>query len=191
MFGLITQLQALIDVPLRVLEMHTHQRDQRHRAAYEQFLGCPIHFASEQEGLVFARDPLLVPLRGANVAVADRIEAYVAETFASSQDESLEAKLHAVVRQQLRAGAFSQRDAARTLGLGVRALERRLSKRGKSFGQIVEDERRCEAVRLLNETDAAVYEIAFCLGYQDVSSFNRAFKRWFGAAPRAYREASR
>ena len=70
----------------------------------------------------------------------------------------------------------------------MRALERRLQKQGTSFGQIVEDARRHEATRLLSETDAAVYEVAFCLGYQDVSSFNRAFKRWFGTSPRAYRD---
>ena len=187
MFGGITQLQAAIEAPVRVLEAHTHPTDPRHRSAFEEFFGCPIHFDSDQEGLVFARDPLLVPLRGANVAAAERIEAYVAETFAKSPEESVEAKLRAVVRKQLRAGDFSQSAAARALGLGVRALERRLSKRGTSFGQIVEEARRSEALRLLDQTDAAVYEIAFCLGYRDVSSFNRAFKRWFGASPREHR----
>jgi AraC-like DNA-binding protein len=187
-YGLVTQLRALTDAPVRVLEVHCHLSDQRHRAEYEAFFECPIRFGSEYDGLVFARESLLAPLRGANVAAAARIEAYVAESYATSHDEAVEAKLQAIVREQLRAGTFSQREAARALGLGVRALERRLSKRGTSFGQIVEDARRSEAVRLLNETEAAVYEIAFCLGYRDVSSFNRAFKRWFGAAPRAYRE---
>jgi AraC-like DNA-binding protein len=188
MFGLITQLNALTELPVRVLEVHCQLTDQRHRAAYEEFFACPIYFGSAQDGMVFAREPMLAPLRGANVAAAARIEAYVAETYASSQEQSVEIQLRAIVREQLRAGALSQRDAARALGFGVRALERRLSKRGTSFGQIVEDARRSEAVRMLNETDAAVYEIAFCLGYRDVSSFNRAFKRWFGVAPRAYRE---
>jgi AraC-like DNA-binding protein len=187
MFGLITQLQALIEAPVRVLEVHCHLTDQRHRDVYEAFFECPIYFGVEHDGMVFAREPLLSPLRGANTAAAARIDAYVAETYASSHDESVEVKLQAVVQQQLRAGAFSQQAAARALGLGVRALERRLNKRDTSFGQIVEDARRSEALRLLNETDAAVYEIAFCLGYRDVSSFNRAFKRWFGMAPRAYR----
>ena len=138
---------------------------------------------------MFAREPLLAPLRGANVEAAERIEAYVAQTFAGSPDAALPIKLRSVVREQLRQGSFSQQAAARALGLGVRALERRLQKGGTSFGQIVEDARRNEAMRLLNETDAAVYEVAFCLGYQDVSSFNRAFKRWFGTSPRAYRGA--
>ena len=189
MFGVITQMRALVEAPVRVLEIHTHQTDQRNRAAYEEFFACPIHFGSAQEGMVFAREPLLAPLRGANVEAAERIEAYVAQTFAGSPDAALPIKLRSVVREQLRQGSFSQQAAARALGLGVRALERRLQKGGTSFGQIVEDARRNEAMRLLNETDAAVYEVAFCLGYQDVSSFNRAFKRWFGTSPRAYRGA--
>lgn len=191
LFGVVTQLQAFLDVPVRVLELHTHQTDQRNRAAYEAFFACPIYFGSRHEGLVFAREPLLSPVRGANPRVAERIEDYVAKTFALDRGESLEAALQAVVRQQLRAGEFSQQAAARALGLGVRALERRLRKSGTSFGQLVEEARRGEALRLLRETDAAIYEIAFCLGYQDVSSFNRAFRRWFGAAPRSYREGPR
>jgi AraC-like DNA-binding protein len=187
MFGTITHLRALMEAPLRVLEVHLQLNDQRHRAEYEEFFACPIHFGSAHDGFVFAREPMLAPLRGANTAAAVRIENYVAKTFASRQDESLEARLRGLVREQLRAGTFSQREAARAIGLSVRALERRLRKRETSFGQIVEDARRSEASRLLNETDAAVYEVAFCLGYRDVSSFNRAFKRWFGVAPRAYR----
>ena len=103
---------------------------------------------------------------------------------------SFEAKLRAIVRDQLRNATFSQREAARALGISARTLERRLNKEGNSFGQLVEEVRRQEALRMLNETDAAVYEIAFCLGYRDVSSFSRAFKRWLGTSPRAYREGS-
>lgn len=187
LFGLITQLSALTEAPVRVLEVHTQLDDQRHRRDWEEFFDCRIHFGAEHDGMVFAREPMLAPLRGANPAASAQIEAYVAENFASGQAERLEAKLRAVVRQQLQAGAFSQRAAAAALGLGVRALERRLSALETSFGQFVEDTRRSEALRLLNDTDAAVFEVAFCLGYRDVSSFNRAFKRWFGATPRDHR----
>jgi AraC-like DNA-binding protein len=137
---------------------------------------------------VLARDSLLQPLRGANADAAKHIEAYVAQTY-GSPDENFEARLRAVLRDQLRNAAFSQREAARALGVGVRTLERRINRQGASFGQLVEDVRRSEALRLLSQTTAPIYEIAFCLGYMDVSSFNRAFKRWLGTSPRAYRDS--
>jgi AraC-like DNA-binding protein len=187
LIGVVLQLRAFSEAEVRVLEVHTHQTDHRDRAALDEIFGCPIYFGSSQEGLVFAREPMLAPLRGANAEVAARIEAYVAETFADGPEASLVAKVQGVVRAQLRASELSQRAAAQALGLGVRALERRLKTAGTSFGSIVEEARRAEAQRLLREHALAIYEIAFCLGYQDVSSFNRAFKRWFGISPRAYR----
>jgi len=190
LFGLITQLNAVTDTPVKLLQLNLHITDQRHRDLYEEFFACPIRFGADPEdGVVFARETLLQPLRGANVELADRIESYVLQTY-GSPDESFEAKLRAIVRDQLRNATFSQREAARALGLSARTLERRLNKEGNSFGQLVEEVRRQEALRMLNETDAAVYEIAFCLGYRDVSSFSRAFKRWLGTSPRAYREGS-
>lgn len=188
LFGLITQLDALTERPVRVLEFHCHLTDERHRHLYQELLGCPIKFGSEYDGLVFARESLLQPLRGANPAALERIEAYMTEAY-GSPDESFVAKLELIVRAQLHNAAFSQREAAHALGVGVRTLERRLQRRGERFGQLVERARRDEALRMLGHTHAAIYEIAFCLGYQDVSSFNRAFKRWQGTSPRAYREA--
>ncbi|MET0344346.1 MAG: AraC family transcriptional regulator ligand-binding domain-containing protein [Polyangiales bacterium] len=186
--GFVTQLGALTDVPPRVRAVHCRLDDARHRAEYERIFDCPIHFGSTHDGIVFARASLLAPVHGANAAVSERIAAYVAETLAPTRLESFAAKLRWIVAQQLHAGAFSQSEAARALGMGVRTLQRRLVSNRTSFVDVVEDVRRAHAERMLDETDAAVYEIAFCLGYQDVSSFNRAFKRWHGTSPRAFRK---
>jgi AraC-like DNA-binding protein len=191
MFGFVTQLNALTEVPVRVLEVRCHLDDQRHRHIYEEFFCCPIRFGCETSGFTMARDTLRAPLRGANVAAGAHIDAYIAESYATSRAESFGAKLQRIVESQVRDGSVSQPEAARSLGLSVRALQRRLSKDGKSFAEIVEEVRRSAALRMLRETDAAVYEVAFCLGYQDVSSFNRVFKRWLGTSPSAYRERKR
>lgn len=188
MFGLVTQLNALTDTPVRVLELHMHLTDRRNESAYEEFFQCPIHFGSESDGLVFDRESLRTPLRGANLEAAEAIEAYVAESFVAGPNDNLVARLERIIERQLRDGALSQADAARGLKLNVRALQRRLSRDGRSFADIAEGVRRAQAVRMLEETDAAVYEVAFCLGYRDVSSFNRAFKRWLGVSPRSFRE---
>ena len=43
------------------------------------------------------------------------------------------------------------------------------------------------AQRYLRETELTVNEIAYLTGYQDPSNFNRAFRRWQGESPLAYR----
>lgn len=191
MFGFITQLNALTGTKARVLEVRMHLDDQRHRAEYEAFFDCPIRFGCEQNGMDITRESLAAPLLGANVAAAEHIEAYVAESLATSGEELFLAKVQRAVHEQLRDGTLSQHEVARAVGTSVRGLQRRLSKQGQNFAQVVEELRRSAALRMLSDTDAAIYEIAFCLGYQDVSSFNRAFKRWLDTSPRSYREQQR
>jgi hypothetical protein len=88
LFSLITQLNAVTDTPVKLLQLNLHITDQCHRHLYESFFDCPIRFGADPEdGVVFARDTLLQPLRGANVALADRIEAYVVQTYGKPAGE--------------------------------------------------------------------------------------------------------
>lgn len=191
LFGFVTQLHGLTGRPARLLALRLTLEDQRHRDEYERFFACPIQFGSRDNAVIYERASLMAPIRGANLEAVDRIEAYVAESLAAGPGEALLAKLQRALQLQLRGGSFSLREAARALGMSARVLQRRLSEQGRSFGQVLEELRRAEAIRVLSETDAAVYEVAFCLGYQDVSSFNRAFKRWLGMSPRDYRAQKR
>jgi AraC-like DNA-binding protein len=76
---------------------------------------------------------------------------------------------------------------ARELGLSIRTLKRRLADEGVSYTSLLEERRRLLAVELLS-TDRGVGEIAERLGYSDATSFTRAFRRWTGKSPRAFRE---
>ena len=76
------------------------------------------------------------------------------------------------------------------LGLHPRTLSRRLGQRGTSFRRLVDDERLARARRLL-ETGSTVEQVAHRLGYSDGTAFARAFKRWTGSTPAAYRAEAR
>ena len=76
---------------------------------------------------------------------------------------------------------------AQLLCISTRSLQRRLQEEGVSYSDLV-DRCRCKAAcELLAHTQQPIQDIASSLGYRDASSFARAFRRWTGIAPRAYR----
>jgi len=82
-------------------------------------------------------------------------------------------------------------DAANALGFSGRALQRHLAKRDRTFQQIHDVVRRESAVDLLENTDLAISEIGFRLGFSAVGNFTRAARRWFEMPPSAWRASRR
>jgi AraC-like DNA-binding protein len=78
-------------------------------------------------------------------------------------------------------------DVARKLGIGRRTLARRLASEGLTFSGVLQSLRHDLATRHLMDKDLSISKIAWLLGYQDVSAFTNAFRRWTGTAPRAIR----
>ena len=76
---------------------------------------------------------------------------------------------------------------ARGLGISVRSLRRRLESEGTSYNTVVNESLGILAKQLIRNNSGSVQEIAFEMGFADTSSFHRAFKRWTGMTPRAYR----
>jgi AraC-like DNA-binding protein len=74
--------------------------------------------------------------------------------------------------------------------MSARTLHRRLTEQGTSFRRVVADVRRELAERYLHERKLAIGEIAFLLGFSEASALHRAFKRWTGHAPLAFRQAA-
>jgi AraC-like DNA-binding protein len=78
-------------------------------------------------------------------------------------------------------------EIARQLGMSPRTLARRLAGEGLTFAGVLNELRAELAGRYLQEADLPISEIAWLLGYQEVSAFTHAYKRWTGRTPRAAR----
>ena len=76
---------------------------------------------------------------------------------------------------------------ARATGTSVRTLQRRLKDAGVNYSDLQNDVRKTLALNLLENETLALAEIAFSLGYSEVSAFNHAFRRWVGQSPGDYR----
>ena len=90
--------------------------------------------------------------------------------------------------------ALDRGDAAPTLAMLAAALRlspatlrRRLEDEGSSWGHLKDEVRRDLALQHLAEARLSVVEIAASLGFNDASTFYRAFRKWTGCAPGAWR----
>lgn len=78
---------------------------------------------------------------------------------------------------------------AAQVGVGARTLRRRLAERGIVYRDLVQQARRQLALRYLENTAMDLTEVAFLLGYSELSAFTHAFSRWTGTSPGAHRRA--
>lgn len=84
-------------------------------------------------------------------------------------------------------GASGIEHLADATGTSVRTLQRRLKEAGVNYNDLHNDVRKTLALNLLENETLALGQIAFSLGYSEVSAFNHAFRRWVGQSPGDYR----
>jgi AraC-like DNA-binding protein len=97
-------------------------------------------------------------------------------------------RVHEFLMQQGSAASRSDMKAvAASLGLSVRSLRRRLAAEGQTYAAVANDAFAAIAKHLLRDKQHTIQEIAYEMGFSDTSTFHRAFKRWTGTTPRAYR----
>jgi len=80
-------------------------------------------------------------------------------------------------------------EIARDLGMSARSLRRRLRDERAPFSDLVEEARALRAKRMLEDPRCSIQEAAYAMGFDTPAGFSRAFKRWTGMAPSAFRSA--
>jgi AraC-like DNA-binding protein len=126
--------------------------------------------------------PLLTPDRAALRLAKERCED---DLRTLGIDAALEHRiLHVVLKHD---GPLPFDGVAGALGYSPRTLKRRLEEAGITFSELVERARRERALLLLRSPSLALEDVAERLGYSTVSNLSRAFRRWTGMTPAAYR----
>lgn len=176
--------------PLEAVELTFHAPEDV--GEHERIFACPVRFGQPRARLVIPRASWEQPLRTADPALFSVLEDHAQRLLAElpTDDGALVTKLRAVLRQELRGGDASIGHVARRLGLGERTLQRRLDESGLGFADVLAEVRAELAREYLREPGVSLAEIAWLLGFSDQSAFTRAFKRWTGLTPGAWRAAA-
>lgn len=96
-------------------------------------------------------------------------------------------RVEAELEPLLATGEIRIERVARALGCSRQTLYRRLKAEGLTFARVLDDLRRREGLKLVRDAALPVKEIAWRLGFSDPAAFSRAFKRWTGKSPQAFR----
>jgi AraC-like DNA-binding protein len=87
---------------------------------------------------------------------------------------------------------LSVRSVAARQGVSARYVQRLFEESGCTFTQFVTEQRLIAARKALAaRTDVSIFSIVYDLGFNDVSYFNRLFRRRFGCTPSDVRNAAR
>jgi AraC-like DNA-binding protein len=186
--GLARLTPALTGRQMDTVELWFEEPEPAHFPRYRDRLP-PVRFGTGVNQLRFAAEYLDLPFDTAN-ELASRVaqEQLAGElTRIGLSGEDLVTRVRALLSA---GGSFGLTDVAHALHVSPRTLKRRLSEHGVTFHALVSEQRRAEATRLLRHSVLTVEQIGTQLGYADPGNFCRAFKRWTGQTPGAFRKSA-
>ena len=158
-------------------------------AEFRAFFGVDVEFGADADEISFPRPTGLLPVVGRDEHLNELLRRYAEEALARKPQERLtvRSKAEDILPKLLPHGRAVASEVARQLGMSSRTLSRKLAEEDTSFAEILEQLRAALAKRYLNDETLPISEIAWLLGYREVSSLTHAFKRWTGMTPRRFR----
>ena len=179
---------TVLGAPLQSVEFANRKAVQlRH---YEEFFQAPISFQTGRNALVFSLDTFCRPVRSANSQMFDLIKQNFVKLRQNLNEDS-----HPVALMPLRRsimdnaahGKYEVAAAATAANLSLRTAQRLAQQHGTSLQKLIDEIRLINAKKFLNNPEITLSTVARLLGYAEVGSFRKAFKRWTGLSPKAYR----
>ena len=175
-----------VQLPLEICFSHAAPP---HAELFPQLFFAPTRFGCEHNALVFPVTMLAHPMRDANPLLhavltrqADR------ELGALASLSAFPVKVREAIEAELSGGAALDAVAER-LHISASGLRSRLRQHGTTYSALLDGLRRDRARRALRRSELSFAEIAHDLGFAHPPAFHRAFRRWFGVAPSAFRDA--
>lgn len=158
-----------------------------HHALYEPHLGCPVRFGASRDAIRF--DPQLLdeamPL--ANPLTESMVRRMCEQLLEEGGDAGGLAR-EVSERLAARPGRFPDfEETAAALGVAPRTLRRRLADEGTSYQRLLDGVRERLAKDYLAGTRMGAEDIAGALGFGDAAAFRKAFRKWTGRSPGAWR----
>lgn len=163
-----------------------------HGDEYRTLFHCPLAFDQPETALIFPARYLRQPIIRDEYEIKEFLKTSPADLLARPDDRhSHTSQIRAIIGRDFSVQIADFETIAQTLNMSPQTLRRRLREENTSYQEIKDNLRRDQAIYLLNRDDLAINDIAYRVGFTEPSTFHRAFKKWTGVTPGAYRQGER
>jgi AraC-like DNA-binding protein len=166
----------------------THRRNED-ASELSTFYACDVDFGAPADQVTF--DPAFrdLPIVTADPHLNELLIGYGDEVLArrAMNRGSFRSQVENAMVPLLPHGTARAGEIAKDLGVSQRTLARRLAAEGVTFSEVLEGLRSDLARKYLADEGLTISQVAWLLGYQEISAFTHAFKRWTGMTPREAR----
>jgi AraC-like DNA-binding protein len=153
-----------------------------------RFFGRTVEYGLRSDHMWIDRATATLPFRSADSKLSAILLRYADSLLAAvpSQDGFV-GQAHHAITGELAGGAISVARGAARLGMSARTFQRKLKEHHTSHRELLDETRYDLASAYLSDPSVSITQLTFILGFADVSAFTRAFKRWSGTTPSAFR----
>lgn len=186
--SILMMLREATGIDIELSEVRFEHAKPKDAHELKEFFGRMPIFNQPQNAIVFDRSVFETPMANPDPRLFELFQRHLTERLAERRVEhSVIVKASFIIAQKLADGVPSLFDVANAMHLSERTLQRRCSDHGMDFLHLVDQVRHQIAVQHLKYTNDSLTDIAFKLGYSQISAFSRAFRRWTGVSPMRYR----
>lgn len=155
-------------------------------ALYEKFFQCPVWFGQSQHEMLFPQNQLDQKRSSHDDQLDYFLRNHLSDLHRHKRGD-LASQVTQVIEDLLPHGVCNVEKVAEFFSVHRFTLYRYLNEQETNFEQLLDHARKNKAHHLLKNPDLSIMEIAQSLGYEAQSNFSRAFKRWYGQSPTAWR----